>query len=286
MERLCDLYFELSNEDRLGILYKLEGGDMNVSTLAHEIGITTQECSRHVSRLSEARLIEKNPEGLHGLTQYGRLSLKMIPGQRFVAEHRDYFLTHTMERLPPEFICRIGELRESDLTPNVMVTFNLLQTLIENAERHVWIMHDRYLMNILPLSADALRRGVKIRTLDAPPREQSLDQERPTYIDEADEELFIEGWHDGRIEVRKSDAIGLFIYISEKEAVIAFPLADGSFDYLGFYSEDQSTLSYCRDLFDHYYDRGMEPSRELAEDLHERRVRYHRDEKDAGGRDP
>ncbi len=279
MERLCDFYFELSNEDRLGILYRLKEGGMKITSLSREMGITTQECSRHMTRLSEARLVEKDSDGLYALTQYGRLSLVLISGQRFIAEYRDYFNAHTLERLPLEFVCRIGEMRGSELTPSVMVTFSLIESLFENAEDHVWVMHDRYLLNILPLSAEALRRGVRIRTLDTVPKEPSLDQARPTYINEADEELFIQAWHDGKIKVRKPDTIELFLYVSEREAVIAFPLADGSFDYLGFHSGDQTMLSYCRDLFDFYYEKGVEPPRDMAEELHEKRLQYHREEK-------
>jgi hypothetical protein len=45
MEQLCDLYFELSNEDRLSILHKLEDDGMNVTGMARELGITTQDAA-------------------------------------------------------------------------------------------------------------------------------------------------------------------------------------------------------------------------------------------------
>ena len=167
------------------------------------------------------------------------------------------------------------------LTPSVVVTFSLIEALFENAEDHILVMHDRYLLNILPLSADALRRGVKFRTLDTPPKEpdEGIDLARPSYITEADEKLFIEAWHDGKIEVRNSDTIDIFLYVSEREAVIAFPLLNGSFDYLGFHSGDQAMLRYCRDLFDVYYEKGVEPQRDLVEEQHEKRLQYHREEK-------
>jgi len=100
LERLCDLYFELSNEDRLEILRKLEGETLNVTGIARELEITTQECSRHLARLSEAMLVERNPEGGYSLSQYGRLSLRIIAGQSFVSEHRDYFNAHSLDVHP------------------------------------------------------------------------------------------------------------------------------------------------------------------------------------------
>jgi len=45
MENLCDLLFEVSNEDRLTILRKLSEESMNVTGLAKELGLTTQESS-------------------------------------------------------------------------------------------------------------------------------------------------------------------------------------------------------------------------------------------------
>ena len=283
MERLCDLYFELSNEDRLKILYKLGESNLNMSALARELEMSTQECSRHTSRLSDALLVEKEPEGFYRLTNYGRSILRLVPGQQFIAEHRDYFNAHTLETLPSEFVSRVGELQESSLTPSVVVTFNLIESLFENAKEYVWVMHDRYLMNILPLSADALRRGVKFRTLDTPPKEpdRGIDPARPSYITEADEELFVEAWQDGKIDARNYETIDIFLYVSEREAVIAFPLGNGSFDYLGFYSGDQAMLRYCRDLFDFYYEKGDVPSGDLVYEQHEKRMGYYAEKKEA-----
>jgi predicted transcriptional regulator len=279
MERLCDLNFELSNEDRLVMLYRLEEDSMNVTTLARELDITTQECSRHITRLSEARLVEKDPEGIYGLTQYGRLLLKMIPGQAFIAENREYFNTHTLEKLPSELVCRIGELHGSRLTQDVTVTFGLVESLFKNAEEQICMIHDRYLLNILSWGTEAVKRGVKIKSLDTPPKEpdRSLDHGRPAYISEDDEDFFIVAWLDGKLETRNSDAVDVFLYFSEKEAVVAFPLSDGTFDYLGFSSEDQAALGYCRDLFGFYFERGEVPTKDKVYELRELRKKIHRE---------
>ena len=73
MESLCDLLFEVSNEDRLRILRELHAREMNVTTLARAIEVTTQEVSRHLSRLTE-----KNPYGPYRLTPFGVLTLSQI----------------------------------------------------------------------------------------------------------------------------------------------------------------------------------------------------------------
>ena len=60
MEALCDLLFELSNEDRLGILTRLHGEATNVTGLAKRLDLTLQECSRHVSRLIDTRIVSRS----------------------------------------------------------------------------------------------------------------------------------------------------------------------------------------------------------------------------------
>jgi len=281
VEHLCNIFFELSNEDRLEILFKLQEDHMKVTMLSRELEITTQECSRHIARLSEAKLVEKDPEGFFNLTQYGRASLKLIPSWRFISEHSDYFNTHSLEKIPSEFVCRIGELRKSEPTENVMVTFHIVESLIKNAEEYVWLMHDQYLLNTLPLLRERLEKGVTVRTFEPQTMEPKriLDPMRPHYIDEDDEIFFMKVWESGQVSTRFSDDIEAFLYVSEKEAVIAFPLSDGSFDYLGFYSKDPSMRRFCRDLFDSCWEKGVPLTRERGMRVLERRKKFYQDRK-------
>ncbi len=41
LERLCDLWFELSNEDRLSILNLLAGRDEKLTGISRELGVST-----------------------------------------------------------------------------------------------------------------------------------------------------------------------------------------------------------------------------------------------------
>ena len=264
MEHLCDLYFELSNEDRLEILRKLEGETLNVTGIARALGITTQECSRHLARLSEAMLVERDSDGGYSLSQYGRLSLRLIAGQRFVAEHRDYFTNHTLERLPHELVSRIGELQEGKFADNVMLVFNLVETIIRESQEYLLFIHDQYLPSILPLGVDAMKRGITSSSVElkakAPGR--SLNPIRPDYITLEDEEYFIQVWKEGRIKPRFTEEVHIFLYINEKEALIAFPFTEEGFDYLGFSSTDPAFHKYCMDVFAYYYERAEPPGQE------------------------
>ncbi len=283
MERLCDLYFELSNEDRLEILRKLERETLNVTGIARELDITTQECSRHLARLSEAMLVERNPEGGYSLSQYGRLSLRLISGQSFVSEHRDYFTTHTLERLPPELLSRIGELQGGKPADNAMVSFGIVENIMRDVKESLCMIHDQYLPSILPLCVSALKRGVSLRSVElkAKPPGRSLDSIRPDYITLEDEKYFIQLWHEGKIDSLFSEEVHVFLYINEKEALITFPLAEGGYDYLGFSSEDPTFHTYCSDVFEFYYERADPPDQERM-DKADARLDHYRNRKNDG----
>ena len=249
MEKLCNLLFELSNEDRLRILNAIDKEATNVTNLSNTLGLTTQECSRHVSRLSKARLTSKDVEGLHHLTPYGELILKQLEGLKFISQHSSYFISHTLAGIPPEFIFRIGELAETTYVDDVMVTFFGLEKLLQKAEEYVWTITDQYLADTIPLFRKAVERGVRQRNIEP------KDYYRYHYQDE-DRKAFERLRIAGLLEERVVDRLHIHLYMSEKEvAGISFPLLDGRFDYLGFTSKDQESHKWCKDLFLNYWER-------------------------------
>lgn len=100
IERLCDLLFEVSNEVRLTILQNLEEGHSNISTLSTELDISNQECSRHVSRLVDAELAERDSEGQYGLTEYGGLQGGIHFRANFFVVQIGYFPEYSPCSLP------------------------------------------------------------------------------------------------------------------------------------------------------------------------------------------
>lgn len=260
MENLCDLLFELSNEDRLRILHQLNKEAMNVTNLSKALGLTTQESSRHVSRLSEVGLTQKDIDGFHRLTSYGELVLKQLKGLEFTSQHSDYFISHTLARIPPEFVCRICDLADSTYTDDVMVAFYNVKEVMQEAEEYIWTITDQYLVDTIPLFREACEREVKIRNIEA------KDYYRYHYS--AEDKAFNRGRTTGLLEERVLERLDLYLYMSEKEvAGVAFPLPDGRFDYLGFTASDERSHKWCRDLFQYYWERA--PTRaSVAEELY------------------
>jgi predicted transcriptional regulator len=277
MERLSDLYFELSNEMRLAILFSLREKTMNLTSIAKRIDKTTQECSRHTSRLAAFDLIQKKADGKFSLTPYGRLTLRLLSGQLFASSNHRYFNTHTLDHLPSRIVSRIHELNNSRFIQDIMVTFSLLEDLFKEAKEYIWMIHDQYLLQILPLGVEALKRGVRFRSIDPFSKEESrrLDAKRPGYITAEDEEYLLQCGKEGSLDVRLLEDIQVFLYVTEKKAIVAFPLVDGSFDYKGFATDRPEGLRLYQDIFEHYWSLASKLTQEKIQETHITRMQHH-----------
>lgn len=264
MERLGELYFELSNEDRLRILQILERKPLKLTNIAKELGITNQQCIRHLNRLAETGLISKNAEGNYRLTPYGGMIRRLHPGYEFVTKHRDYFISHTLSKLPDEFLARIGALSNSELKLNVMEAISELEAIIKESEEYLWVIINKRTRSVRPFVAEAVERGVRIRSISPRSYVPSLDVKRD--IVEGDELTVIKAEAEGRAEVVDAEDFDIYLYLSEKAVLIAFPLEDGTFDYTGFTSSDPWAIKYCHDLFEYFWNRSqIVPRSEIVE---------------------
>jgi predicted transcriptional regulator len=262
LEHLSDLYFELSNEDRLRILESLQVSPNTVTGLSRELGLTNQECSRHLSRLALAKLTRRSPRGDHSITPFGSLSLELQGSQSFVAEHLDYFNTHSLGGIPSSLLMRFNELSGVELIDDIMVVFHNVEGMLKEADDHIYSITNQYIASTIPLAREAFKRGVTNRAIDL------KGYQPPPELREAVTPEDTETWYtaqvEGRLEMRVLDDMDVFLWMSEKEvAVVSFPTLEGRFDYKGFTSKDERAIRWCEELFLHHWDRG-EPKREFS----------------------
>jgi predicted transcriptional regulator len=242
-----ELLFELSNEVRYSILHKLKLLDYNVTNIAKELSITTQESSRHLNRLAEHGLIEKTITGEYTLTEYGLLILRQSEGLIFTSSNRDYYKTHKIPVLPTQFVSRLPELEESRQITDVMLVFALIERIIDEANEYIWRLTDRYNMMSLPKLEKATDRGIEFRLMQTkhfqfPPNWPGVGV------------ILKDARLRGVFDVRTSYEANLFIAMNEREvAVLGFPMDENVFDYRGFSSSDPDFHAWCCDLFEYYW---------------------------------
>ena len=251
LERLCDLLFEVSNEDRLRILLQLEERAMRVTDISRELGLSIQESSRHVSRLGEVGLTRKDVEGFYRLTPYGVLILENLRELEFTSKHSEYFSKHTIERLPKEFVKRIGDLADSKYTHNMMDFLQSIEKITRNAEEKIWLYVDRYPVNSIVFINEALDRGVEFKCIEPV---EGIIGPNPSIYEPKEMEGFRRAGTTPLVEHRTKEKVDAFLFLSEDECALALPTPDGELDYRGFTAEDERSLKWCMDLFQHYWE--------------------------------
>jgi predicted transcriptional regulator len=251
MESLCDLFFELSNEERLRIFLLLDEKTLKMTHISRELDLTVQETSRHLSRLSDKKLIRKNVEGFHSLTSYGEQIFGLIPGFKFLSKHREYFTKHKISHIPRRFLNGIGDLYNSSLTDDVLVAFHNVENRIRNAEEYLWILSDQVLMSSVNLLIEAMKRGAHFKVIM--PKDLTPPQGFKNY---GEQQSFGNATASQYMETRFADKVEVAIVMSEKEAGITFPTLDGRIDYgFGFITNDQLGHNYCKEVFLYYWNK-------------------------------
>lgn len=272
-EHLYDLLFEISNEDRHKILLMLQSKPANLTQLSKKSGLNLPETRRHVSRLTEVNLIERNPDGSYSLTFFGARILEQLEEISFFTHYRDYFLTHQVDAIPREYRVRLRDLSESEFHDNVLSFIRGIEQVIREARKEVWLLVDQFPLNHLSFIIEALERGVRFRILE--PRNRMINPDLEALAPEESQAL-TRMKVTPLVEQKMLDEVNLFIYVSEKDCAVAFPTLNGENDFKGFKSKDGTPLEWCRAIYQSYWDKAVKrtdaPPLALTPELHIHRV--------------
>ena len=243
MEKLGNLMFELANEDRLRILFRLKEKPMRLTRISNKLELNMQETSRHLSRLSEAGLVSKDSEGRYCIQPFGEEILTIMDGFEFLEKHRDYFNSHDLSELPLSFRYRIGELKNCVLSNDFFTSLHLTNNLIRRAEEYLWMISDQVLVSSKSLVKELIeRRKTKFRWILLEDLIPPPDFEPLPFVA-------------GRMERKTLKRINVAMAITEKEAQLAFRGNDGKMDFRTFNVVDPLPLNWCKELHEYYWRR-------------------------------
>ena len=233
------LFPKLSNDDTIKILLLVREQKLKLSHIAKKTNMPISETSRHLQRLSEAKLIEKTADVSYKLTTFGQLTLSLMPSFHFISGHREYLMTHNLSNLPREFIDRIGDLQNCTFTDEIMTVFHHAENLIDEAQEQVWILSNQILISTLKPLENSSKRGVKFKLILPEEFTSPTNLALPTFPN------FME-----RRSLRK---VNVIIVLSEKQANFSFPTVSGTLDHIAFNSIDEEARNWCSDLFTYYW---------------------------------
>jgi predicted transcriptional regulator len=246
VEDFQNLLFEISNDYRYAILVLLHEKPVRITEIAKIQQLTTQEISRHISRLVNIEIATKDADGFFHVTPYGELVLALLEELQFTSKNKSYFAKHSVTQLPPVFIKRIGELSYCKQTSSVMEFLHFVDQAIKEANEYVWLCVDQYPLTAIGSIVNALKRRVRFRVIESKGILNS-----PKYALESSEEAqTLAGTRRTPLGEQKIiDKIDFFIVLTESKCAVAFPTEEGQFDYFGFTSSDERSRAWCKDLF-------------------------------------
>ena len=259
LEALCNLLFELSNEDRLLILLKLESGPMNLSSIAKKLNFTAQGTSRNIARLTQLSIIERNSDGDYVLTPYGDNALKLLASYDFLSKEKEYILDHSTRWLPNSFVLRLGELRNNERVTEILDVVSNIARARRAASEYEWFITPGRMSS--PRDSidvvNELKRGVQMRVIEPTyymPSDKIMSETPTEYLD-----FFEDNWKKGNLQYRYLDEVKIRMYMTEQEvSILSLPKRDGTVDVLGYQSKDPPFHDWCRDIFEFYWVRAKQ----------------------------
>ena len=266
LKNFSSLLFELSSIDRLDILFLLQKTPLKLSHVSKKLDFTVQETSRNISRLSEAKLVRKDVDGLYHLTPYGEESLNLLSGFRFIFNNSDYFIAHTLDKVPEMFRVSLGVLDHCEFVSDVMVSFHNIENMIAEADKFVWILTDQILASTIPYLVQAIARGTQFRLMM--PRDYNATAGIRKLVDSP---IFERASRSRKLENRFIEAIDVFLCLSEKQvAALAFPTLKGGFDYTGFMAKNESVVEWSKTVFTYYWNKATTQVPEQLQQVNDR----------------
>lgn len=201
-----------------------------MNDLSRELDLTTTETFRQLQRLTQAALVEKQPEGTYTITEYGRLVLQITNPLSFLQKNKDYFLTHDISLLPSQFVMRLVELSKADFLEGMVESTTKISTMIGEARKYMWGISPEPLMQQLEAISKAVPSGCEYRVLSPqPPKKLS------------------------NLENRTLPNPPIIMAITETRAAVCFRLIGGKVDYASFFGEDPTFHGWAKDLFLYYW---------------------------------
>ncbi|MCZ7401849.1 MAG: DUF1724 domain-containing protein [Candidatus Methanoperedens sp.] len=242
--KVFELFTELSSENRLGILQTLDEKPMTFTSLIKEVDMNSTEASRQLSRLSEARLIEKKGDGKYYNTLFGKLVLSSISDLDFISEKSGYFLEHDTAPIPLDLLGQIDSLSKGEIITGVYNILNTHEKLANGIRSQMWYMSDDFPRHHLPDTEKKLEEGVEIRVIL--PKCMCPTKPFSGPLSEKNRE---------KLKIKVMDEIKISVIVSDTFCMLELPGPDGKIDQnTAIFGYDDRFREWCKKLFQYYWE--------------------------------
>ena len=243
-DRFYDILFEISNDIRHNILLLLHENPERMTNISKQLDLTSPEVSRHLSRLSEHKLIEKDSDNYYHVTKFGEYLLNQLFDLEFITKHRDYFVQHSAVKIPIKYQKRMSELANYKPENNFLKFLDFINEKIKQSEKHVNLYIDQFPVTCTESIKDSVKRGITYKIIHKTNITIEEYFEHKTMIPTIQDHP--------QVEIKTINREDAYIFISDQGSAIAFPTING-FDYTGFINHNPEDNQWIKDLFNHYW---------------------------------
>ncbi len=238
------LLFELSHPVRYAILNAIAEKPQRMTKIGEMVDANSPEVSRHLERLKNASLVEKQPEGAYSISPMGKMTLLLLPGLSFVAHNEEYLQNHDLSGLPMPFITRIGNLLGGERKEGVYAAIRCGIEIARETGEKLYIAANEASDEFDEVTAEKVMEGIEFRiVVDRNFLSVSPDRVAPD--------------PEGRKAMRVIDEIPAMFMLSEKDASICFRNRKGEFDFQSsFFSGEPVFVKWCEDFFEYLWSKG------------------------------
>jgi predicted transcriptional regulator len=246
---VSELYMLLSSTDRRRIVSELQYSSLHLNEIAKKFDLAATEALRQVHRLTEARLLERVPDGSYRATALSKLVLDTVAPMDFIVRFREFVLEHDVSALPPEFRARLSDLSECTLVSSEVKTFESVTQSLADAKKRIDATIELGFGPAIEIMRNQVNQGLRVRWLI-----------QENFLPSA---LRLLRGSEKKPEIRYVPHLTWHVYLTESRASVAFRDLAGRMSYVIFTGESPNFLRWAGDLFTHGWNEAMEWSSRL-----------------------
>ncbi|UCF08041.1 MAG: ArsR family transcriptional regulator, partial [Thermoplasmata archaeon] len=211
---------------------------MRLSALSKKLEITTAEVSRHLDRLSKAKLIDRDSDSNYSITPFSAIIIGEIAKLEFLTKNIDFFLAHDLSHLP-EHLHWLDSMAKGSFTSGTLETSSIIKEASINAEEYIHVISVEVMRGLVELDSKKNDEGVVIKKIY--PEDADIPKEYRSRTGES-------------FEIRTLKMVPLGLKMTEKMAGVAIRDARGKVDYsMGLIGEDESFRRWVDAIFGHFW---------------------------------
>lgn len=229
------LMFELSHPERLHILNLLKKKPMRLSQISKKLKITTAEVSRHLDRLTRAKLIDRDSESSFYITPFSGIILAEVARFDFMTKNIDFFLNHDLSLIPGH-LHWLDSMATGEFTKGTLETSSLIKDISVNAEDYIYVISAEVMRGMVDIDCKRHDEGIIFKKIY--PEDADIPEEYRTRLGES-------------FEIRTLENVPLGLKMSEKMGGVALRDTAGKVDYsMGLVGENAVFKRWVKAIFD------------------------------------